>query len=87
VTVRSRIDGGSITLNISISIEDEDRKKIGEHETEEEYVKRTAREKVKEEYGRIRGGPSISINDIEQKDGSDGEMSVYYIVYHSRWEA
>lgn len=49
MTVKSRIDGGTITLNISISIEDEDREEIGEYETEEEYVKRTAEEKVREE--------------------------------------
>jgi hypothetical protein len=87
MTVKSRIDGGTITLNISISIEDEDREEIGEYETEEEYVKRTAEGKVREEHGRIRGGPDITVKNIEEKEDSDDSMTVYHLLYHSRWDA
>jgi hypothetical protein len=87
MTVRTRIDKGTITLELSISIEDEDRAKIGEYQTEEEYVKQAAREKVKETHGDIRGNPTVSISSTKEKDNSDTNMTVYYLIFHSRWES
>jgi hypothetical protein len=85
MTVKTRIDGGSITLELSVSIGDEDRNNIGEYQTEQEYVKRIAQKKVKEEYGRIRGIQTIGISSTEQPPGSDTDRIVYNLTFYSQW--